>query len=454
MGMRERLRRPLRRAPHGRVLTLSLPELLLLGFLVLSAAGTVLLSLPIAAYQPLTWHQALFTATSAVTVTGLGVVDTPALTGFGQGVVLVLIQLGGIGFMTCAAMMMVMLGIRLPMHQKKLVSESLEHTSFHDLVEMVRLVILFSLIAELIGTLLLALAWVPDHGLAEGLWVSAFHAISAFNNAGFSTWSGSLTGEVADPLVNAVISLLFIVGGLGFLVIAELVNWRPGTRLSLHTRVVLHATLWLVLVALLTLLLLEWRNPATLGGLEGLGARLQAAWFQAVTPRTAGFNTLDTGAMTDPTALLTMLWMFIGAGSGSTASGIKVTTLVVLLLVARAFLRGEGRPVLFGRSLPDNTVMEAVAVALAGMLLIFTCLLILTITERGQAFLDLAFESVSAFGTVGLSRGITAELSVPGQLAITVTMLLGRVGPISLGYLIARRKVKGFRYAEGKVHIG
>ncbi|WP_280549570.1 TrkH family potassium uptake protein [Halomonas sp. 11-S5] len=454
MGMRERLRRPVRRAPHGRVITLSLPELLLLGFLALSAVGTLLLSLSIAAYHPLTWHQALFTATSAVTVTGLGVVDTSSLTWFGQGVVLVLIQVGGLGFMTCAAMMMVMLGVRLPMNQKKLISESLDHTSFPSLIQMVRLVMIFSLIAELSGTLLLAFAWVPDYGLAEGLWVSAFHAISAFNNAGFSTWSGSLTHEVADPLVNAVISLLFITGGLGFLVIAELVNWRPAARVSLHTRIVLHATFWLVVVAMLAVLVLEWQNPATLGGLDGLGARFQAAWFQAVTPRTAGFNTLDTGAMSDPTALLTMFWMFIGAGSGSTASGIKVTTLVVLLLVARAFLRGEARPVAFGRSLPDNTVMEAVAVALAGMLLIFTCLLILTITESGQTFLDLAFESVSAFGTVGLSRGITGELSVPGQLAIILTMLLGRVGPISLGYLIAKRKIKGFRYAEGKVHIG
>ncbi|TDO16554.1 MULTISPECIES: TrkH family potassium uptake protein [Halomonas] len=454
MGLRERLRRPVRRAPHGRRLSLNLPELLLLGFFVLSGVGTVLLSLPIAAYQPLTWDQALFTATSAVTVTGLGVIDTPSLTGFGQVVVLALIQVGGLGFMTCAAMMMVMLGIRLPMHQKKLISESLEHTSFQSLVEMVRLVILFALVAEVIGTLLLALAWVPDYGLAKGLWISVFHAISAFNNAGFSTWSGSLTGEVADPLVNAVISLLFIVGGLGFLVIAELVNWRSLERLSLHTRIVLHATFWLVLVAMLSLLLLEWNNPATLGGLEGIGTRLQAAWFQAVTPRTAGFNTLDIGAMSDSTALLTMLWMFIGAGSGSTASGIKVTTMVVLVLVARAFLRGESRAMAFSRSLPDNTVMEAVAVALAGMLLIFTCLLVLTITESGQAFLDLAFESVSAFGTVGLSRGITAELSLPGQLAIIVTMLLGRVGPISLGYLVARRKVTGFRYAEGKVHIG
>lgn len=454
MGMRERLRQPLRRLPHGSVLTLSLPELLLLGFMLLSSLGTLLLTLPSAADQPLTWHQALFTATSALTVTGLGVVDTPSLTLFGQIVVLSLIQIGGLGFMTCAAMMMVLLGVRLPLHHKRLISESLDHTSFNDLSHMVRLVVTFAFIVELGGTLLLAIAWVPDHGLAEGLWISAFHAISAFNNAGFSTWPDSLRHEVANPLVNAVIGLLFIIGGLGFVVIAELINRRSRARLSLHSRIVLHATLWLTLIAMACVLLLEWRNPATLDGLDSLGTRLQAAWFQAVTPRTAGFSTLDTGELSTPTALLTMLWMFIGAGSGSTASGIKVTTLVVLLLAARAFLRGQAQPVAFERSLPDMTVMGAVAVALAGILLIFSCLLTLTITEPGQGFLDLAFETVSAFGTVGLSRGVTSELSAPGQLALVVTMLLGRVGPISLGYLIAKRKVKGLRYAEGRIHIG
>ncbi|HSH48905.1 MAG TPA: potassium transporter TrkG, partial [Halomonas sp.] len=373
---------------------------------------------------------------------------------FGQIVVLALIQIGGLGFMTCAAMMMVVLGVRLPLHHKRLISESLDHTSFNDLNHMVRLVVTFALIMELAGTLLLAIAWVPDHGLAKGLWISAFHAISAFNNAGFSTWPDSLMREVASPLINAVISGLFIIGGLGFVVVAELINRRSRARLSLHSRIVLHATLWLTLIAMAWVLLLEWHNPATLGGLQGLAAKLQAAWFQAVTPRTAGFNTLDTGELSTPTALLTMLWMFIGAGPGSTASGIKVTTLVVLLLAARAFLRGQAQPAAFGRSLPDMTVMGAVAVALAGILLIFGCQLVLTITEPEQSFLDLAFEAVSAFGTVGLSRGVTGELSVPGQLALVATMLLGRVGPISLGYLIAKRKARGLRYAEGKVHIG
>lgn len=454
MRLRQRLASPLHYHPHGWIIRLSPPELLLIGFVLLSLLGTALLSLPDAAKVPLTWHEALFTATSAVTVTGLGVVETADLTLFGQSVVLGLIQLGGLGFMTFAALTFALLGMRLPMQQQALIRESLHSTSCATLLRLVRLVIGLALVAELAGTLLLAMEWVPRFGWREGLWVSLFHAVSAFNNAGFSTWPDSLRAEVANPLVNGVISVLFIIGGLGFMVIAELLEWRQRRRLSLHARLVLHASLWLTLVAMVALLGLEWRNPATLGGLEGLGTRLQAAWFQAVTPRTAGFTTLDIGALTTPTALLTMLWMFIGAGSGSTAGGIKVTTLMVLLLVARAFVAGRPQPVVFWRSIPENTVLKAVAVSMAGMLLVFLCLLVLTISEPGKAFLDLAFEAVSAFGTVGLSRGITADLSLGGQLALIVTMLLGRAGPLSLGYFITTRRRGGFKYAEDVVHLG
>ncbi|KXS38994.1 MAG: trk system potassium uptake protein TrkH [Halomonadaceae bacterium T82-2] len=454
MNYRQRIVRPLRYLPHGRVIRLSPPEILLFGFALLSGFGTLLLWLPISATVPLNWHEALFTATSAVTVTGLSVTQTADLTLFGQWVVLCLIQVGGLGFMTFAALTLVLMGMRLPLYQRNLVKESLNHTSFSELMTLVRLVVVFALVAEATGTLLLALSWVPRFGWSHGLWVSLFHAVSAFNNAGFSIWPDSLTSFVASPLVNLVISGLFIVGGLGFAVIAELLEWRRTRRLTLHARIVLQATFWLSLIGMLAVLALEWRNPATLGGLDSIGAKLQAAWFQAVTPRTAGFNTLDTGSLTDPTALLTMLLMFIGAGSGSTASGIKVTTFVVLLLVARAFIRGNSQPVAFNRSIPQETVIKAVAVALAGMLLIFTCLFLLTVTEPGKSFLDLAFESVSAFGTVGLSRGVTPDMSAGGQLTLIVTMLLGRVGPLSLGYLMSTQRDKGLRYARGSVQIG
>ncbi|QEA39189.1 Ktr system potassium transporter B [Pistricoccus aurantiacus] len=449
-----RYRHPWRRLPHGGVLVLSPPEALLLGFVLLCAVGTLLLSLPQASYEPLTWHEALFTATSAVTVTGLVVVDTSLFTPFGQSVILGLIQVGGLGFMTFAALTMLLLGMRMPIQQRKLIRETFNYTSLAELSQLVRLVILFALLSEALGTGLLALSWVPEYGWEHGLWVSLFHAISAFNNAGFSVWPNSLIDHAHDPLINIVISALFILGGLGFAVVGELYQWRRGKLLSLHTRVTLWATFWLALAGLAAMLILEWRNPATLGGLDSFGARLQVAWFQAVTPRTAGFNTLDIAELTTPMTQLTMLLMFIGAGAGSTASGIKVTTFVVLLLVARAFLQGNNQPAILGRSIPQVIVIKAVAVALAGMLLIFLCLFVLTWSESDASFLDLAFETVSAFGTVGLSRGITDDLSIPSQLALIVTMLLGRVGPLSLGYFIAASKARGITYARGSVQIG
>ncbi|WP_251976580.1 TrkH family potassium uptake protein [Salinicola avicenniae] len=455
MSLAARLRRPFRRAPHGRVIRLSPPEILLVGFTLLCALGALLLWLPGSATRPLAWHEALFTATSAVTVTGLSVIDVGQdLTFTGQLILLLLIQVGGLGFMTFAALTVLLLGARLPLQQQSLVREALGEIAFSQVARLVRLVMVFALLVESGGTLLLALRWVPEYGLSQGLWHSLFHAVSAFNNAGFSTWSESLTKAVDDPLITLVVTTLFIVGGLGFVVISDLYRQRRWSRLAMQTKVVLLATLWLNLAATALLLWLEWSNPDTLGGLDDVFARLQAAWFQAVTPRTAGFNTLDPGALTDASSLLVMLLMFIGGGSSSTASGIKITTFVVLLLTARAFYRNTEHPTAFGRSIPQETVIKAITVALAGVLLVFLTLFGLSVTDRDQTFLDLAFEAVSAFGTVGLSRGVTADLSLPGQFLLGLTMLLGRVGPLSVGYFLATRQARGLRYARGEIQIG
>lgn len=451
----QRLKRPLRRSPHGSVIRLSPPELLLLGFTFLCALGALALWLPGSATRPLAWHEALFTATSAVTVTGLTVIDVGQdLTFVGQLVLTVLIQIGGLGFMTFAALTVLLLGARLPLSQQNLVREALGEIAFSDVRHLIKLVIAFALIVESLGTLVLALHWIPEYGWTDGAWHSLFHAVSAFNNAGFSTWSDGLVAEVDDPLVNVTITFLFIVGGLGFVIVNDLYRRRRWSRLAMQTKVVLLATFWLNVVAMALLLALEWRNPGTLGGMDDVFGRIQAAWFQAVTPRTAGFNTLDTAALTDASTLFTMLLMFIGGGSSSTASGIKITTFVVLLLTARAFYRSTESPTAFGRSIPQETVIKAITVALAGVLLVFLALFGLTITEREQRFLDLAFETVSAFGTVGLSRGITEDISLPGQLLLGITMLLGRVGPLSVGYFLATRQSRGLRYARGEIQIG
>ncbi|MEC9483632.1 MAG: TrkH family potassium uptake protein [Halomonas sp.] len=454
MKFGQRLGHSVKHMPHGQVARLSPPLVMLSGFALLGLLGTLLLLLPMTSDIPLSWHQAVFTATSAVTVTGLTVVDTAQMSLFGQSVIPALIQLGGIGFMTIAALIMSSLGMRMPLQQQNMIRENLHSTSFRGLLGLVRLVILFTLTAEALGAVLLATVWVPAYGWLQGSWISVFHAVSAFNNAGFSILPHGLAPWVANPVVNGVMSLLFIAGGLGFVVLAELAEWPRRRALSLHARIILHGTLWLAVSATVALLLLEWSNPQTLGGLDSFVARLQAAWFQAVTPRSAGFSTIEIPARAAPATLLIRLLMFVGAGSGSTASGIKIGTFMVILLVARSFLRGSTQPAIFGRAIPEKTVFKAIAVALAGMLLIFVALFALTLVETDKSFIDLAFETVSAFGTVGLSRGITAELSVPGQLLLCVTMLLGRVGPISLGYFITTRAKPGIQYAEGHVHIG
>ncbi|MCM2130600.1 TrkH family potassium uptake protein [Larsenimonas rhizosphaerae] len=438
-----------------RALQLNPPLMLLTGFTVLAILGTLALQLPGSTTISITWMEALFTATSAITVTGLGVMDVGQhLTTWGQVILLILIQLGGLGFMTFAALTMVFLGARLPIQQQNVVRESLNQSSYSDLLQLVRLVIVFALVVELLTTLLLAIAWVPDLGWHKGLWYSVFHAISAFNNAGFSLWSDSLVHYAGSPLVTLTITASFIIGGLGFAVVQELLKHRRHTPWSMQTRLVILTTVGLNVVGTLMFALLEWHNPHTLGGMPSLSDKWLAAWFQAVTPRTAGFNTIDTGDLTTPSSLLTMLYMFIGGGPGSTASGIKVTTFVVLLLTARAFLRGSTEPVIFSRRISSEIVFKAVAVALSAMILVFTVLFGLSITEPGKPFLDLAFETVSAFGTVGLSRGVTPHLSGEGQLLLVLTMLLGRVGSLSLGYFLATRQTPGLRYAKGRIQIG
>lgn len=455
--------RPLTRSPRGPIIHLSPPEILLGGFLGLSLLGACLLKLPGMHHEGLSWLSALFTATSAVTVTGLSVTPLSEFTVYGQTVVMVLIQLGGLGFMTLAALSLIMLGQRLPMHQTSLVREALNRSSSREIGRLLKMITVFALTLELVGALLLAIDWVPRHGWYQGLWLSLFHSISSFNNAGFTLWPDSLIRDAANPLVTGVISVLFMTGGIGFAVIGELrerrreYGWRvllQPSRFSVQTRLILEATVILNLLSLVVILALEWRNPGTLGGMATQGERILAAAFTAVTPRTAGFSVIDTSAMTHASTLWTMALMFIGGGSGSTASGIKLTTFVVLLLTTRSFLRREASPSLHGRRIGDETIFKAISVALAALLLIFTMLFALTITDPDHDFLTLAFEIVSAFGTVGLSRGLTPELSAPGQLIIIITMLLGRTGPLALGYLLATRKHHGINYARTELSIG
>lgn len=430
------------------------PAILAVLYAVLITLGAVLLKLPIATPAPITWSDAVFTATSAVTVTGLVVIDTGSqLTIFGQAVVMVLIQLGGLGLMTFAVLILSMLGLPVSMSQRIFLRDDLNQTSISDLLVLVRGILKVVLVCELLGVALLSFVFVPEFGWVVGLWQALFHTISAFNNAGFALFPDSLSRWVGNPIVNLVVPALFIFGGLGFVVVAELYAERTWRGFSLHTKLMLTGTLALIVWSVLTFAVLEWTNPRTLGGLDGIADRLWASWFQGVTTRTAGFNTVDIGGIHDSTAMMFMSLMVIGGGSTSTAGGIKVTTFIVLLLATVAFFQRRTQLHVFGRSLGSDEVMKVLALTMVSMLTVFMAIFLITISHDGD-FLDLVFEVTSAFGTVGLSRGATGELDGLGRAVIIAVMFIGRVGPLTLGFFLATHSKPRVAYPPSKVYLG
>ncbi len=440
---------------------LGLPAPLLLAMLYagLIVIGAATLALPVSSIDGLSLSDALFMATSAVTVTGLSVVDIGShLTVFGQLVMLILVQLGGIGLMTFAVLILSSLGLPVGLPQKTFLQEDLARTSLTQLLELVRLIVRVFLVAEVLGAALLTIAFVPDHGWTHGVWLAVFHAISAFNNAGFSLFPDSLVGYALNPIVNSVIPLLFIVGGLGFAVLFDISSVLRRTHpawhlLSLHTRIMLVGTTCLIAASVVGVSALEWHNPDTLGAYTTAAERMTVGWFQATTTRTAGFNTTDVALLNESTSLLVIVLMIIGGGTTSTAGGIKVTTVFVLLLATVAFLQRRDHLQAFGRSIGLDQVLKAMALLTMSLFALLTALFILLI-DHELPFLALLFEAASAFGTVGLSRGVTGELDALGRAVICVLMFLGRVGPLSLGFCLALSVQRRVRYPQGEIHLG
>ncbi|MDY7221092.1 TrkH family potassium uptake protein [Halalkalibacterium halodurans] len=440
-------------ALKGKVIHLSPPQILALSFLVFIMIGTLLLKLPIASTTYISWIDAMFTATSAITVTGLVVVDTGTdYTVFGQVVIMILIQLGGLGLMTFAVLAVMMLGKKIGLQQRILIQEAMNQTSLGGLIRLVRVLLLFTLMMETIAFILLSIRWVPEFGWREGMYQSLFHTISAFNNAGFSLWSDSLSAYVGDPAVNLIITILFITGGIGFTVLADLWYKKTFRALSLHSKIMLLGTLALNCIAFIAIFILEYANPHTLGGLAQ-SDRFWGAYFQAVTPRTAGFNTLEIADMTTASIVLILLLMFIGAGSASTASGIKVTTFFVMILATWSFLKGRAETVVFERTIKLHTILRALAIIVISMMIVFIAVFILAITEDAP-FIVKVFEVFSAFGTVGLSMGLTGELTTLGKMTIMIVMFIGRVGPLTMAFTLARPKQSNIRYPEDEVFTG
>ncbi|MDR7483901.1 MAG: potassium transporter TrkG [Armatimonadota bacterium] len=433
---------------------LSPAQTIIMGFASIILVGAVLLTLPAASEsgRPTPWLTALFTATSATCVTGLVVVDTADhYSTFGELVILGLIQVGGFGYMTSWALLALLLGWRIGLRERIVLTQAHGLYEVGGVVRFTRRIIGTALVIEALGAVILALRWLPQMPMGRAIYYGIFHSVSAFNNAGFDLMGGfrSLTAYAADPIVSLTVAALIIVGGIGFSVIMDV----RARRLTLHSRTVLLATGLLVGVGTLLVFLLEFSNPKTLGPLPA-PARVLAAFFQAVTPRTAGFSTVDTAGLTQPTLMLIITLMFIGASPGGTGGGIKTTTFITPLAVILSTIRGTGEPALFRRRIPIFVVHKAVTLALMAMAYVITMSTLLTLVE-GTELLAALFEITSGFGTVGLSTGLTPHLSPLGQVIVMVTVFSGRVGLLTLAFSLTRReRPPVVRYPEERLYVG
>ncbi|MEB3224955.1 MAG: TrkH family potassium uptake protein [Synechococcus sp.] len=436
-----------------------------LGFLGAIIFGTLLLMLPFATASgdwnsPLT---ALFTATSAVCVTGLVVVDTgTAFSHFGQGVILLLIQLGGLGYMTLSTFLMLLLGRRFDLAQKFAIKESFDQPYSQGSRNLIRSIIATTLLGELTGIILLFIHFSQDFSPGKGLWLAIFHSISAWNNAGFSLFADSLVGYQHALLLNIAISGLVIFGGIGYEAIIEMYLWlrhrwlrkrRPFT-FSLNFSVVTTTTLWLLGLGTVAFLFVEWANPATLAGM-GWGEKAIAAWFQSMTTRTAGFNSIDIGQMTTAGLFITMGLMFIGASPSGTGGGIKTTTINILANCTKSVLYGQDRVTVFNREIDQSIVFKAIAVVFGSVTVITISTAIISISNPDLELIAVLFEVISAFATVGLSTGITASLSPIGQMTLILTMYCGRVGVLLLmSAIVGEVAPRRISYPEENLLVG
>ena len=424
--------------------------------------GTLLLALPVSSRSGISCglRPALFTATSATCVTGLVLYDTwTQWSGFGQTVIISLIEIGGLGFMSAASVVVFLFRRKVGLRQRMVMAQALSLTDMEGVVRLQKLVLLGSLSVQGIGALILALRFWPEYGFATALKWGAFHAISAFCNAGFDifgciTPGTSLMEFNSDPVVILTLSVLVVVGGLGFLVWQEMITERRWKKFSVYTKLVLTMSAALLLLGWAAFCLLEWNNPGTLGVMD-TGDKLLNGLFQSVTVRTAGFAAIDQGALTDASKGLSMVLMLIGGSSGSTAGGVKTVTIVVLVLFLATRARGRSTVCAFKRTIPDSQVLDAMTICSIVVGLAVFGAIFITATSP-ISFVDAAFESVSALATVGITAGVTTSLSIPAQFLIILYMYFGRVGvlTISLGFLMGDKAEERFRYAQTNLLIG
>ena len=418
-------------------------QILALGFLLVILVGALILTLPISTStgESTNFLDALFTATSAVCVTGLVVVDTGTYWNtFGQTVIMILIEIGGLGFMSFTTLIAIILGKKITLRERLILQDAMNTFNIQGLVKMVRYVLVFTVSVQFFGALLFSTQFVPEYGLGRGMFYSIFHSISAFYNS--------------NIVVIMVASALIIIGGLGFTVWSELYSNKSLRKVSLHSKMVILMTTVLVLGGALLMFLFENNNVNTIGNMSFIDKVINS-FFASVTPRTAGFNSIPTDGMTTAGQFLTIILMFIGGSPGSTAGGIKTTTIGILIVTIVCVIQGREDSEVFKKRFSKDLVYKAFTLIFIGVSLVIVVTMLLSYTEKGASFIALFYETVSAFGTAGLTLGLTSELSNIGKGLIIFMMYLGRVGPLTVVLSITRkRKNSGIKYPEGKILIG
>lgn len=438
---------------------LSPARLIILLFFFAIVTGTVLLMFPISAMDgySVSFVDALFTATSAVSSTGLTVLNTSeAFSQFGQVTIMILVQIGGLGFMTLGVLIALLLGKKIGMRTRLFIQASTQSVSGRGLVRLSIYIFAIALIFEGIATLILSIRFSADMPVGDAVYHGMFHAVTAFNNAGFTLFDDNLIDYRNDPFITYTILTLIIVGGLGFIVIVDLFQKRKWRQFTLHTKIVLIGSAFLILFGTLALFLIELLNGNPVSATSFL-KNFEAALFQSVTSRSAGYNTVEIGGLLTSSQFIIIILMFIGAASGSTGGGVKVNTFFIVILAAFTTFRGGGPIQFLRRTIPVDAVMRALAVVLSAIVAVVILTIILSITEGLllDGFLVVLFEAVSALSTAGLSTGLTPELTDPGKIVVSVAMLIGRLGPLTLAYALARRiKTTKVNYPEEKMLIG
>lgn len=437
---------------------LSHSQILAGGFFIIILIGAIILNMQFSSSkgENIGFLDALFTATSSVCVTGLIVADTGTYwSNFGKLVIMVLIQIGGLGFMTIGTLGVLISGEKLSYSNKLLIQDSLSHEKTSGIIKFCKRIVLVSLFIEFVGAICLSFAFVPEFGLVKGLWYGIFHSVTAFCNAGFDIMGNfsSLTSYFNNPIVNITIMLLIILGGLGFSTIFDINRKRAFKKFRLNTKIILITTAILIVIPTFLFFIFEMNNPKTLGNMN-LGEKIFASLFQVVSPRTAGYNTIELSQMYDSTKFLTIILMFIGGAPASTAGGLKITTFAIIIISVYCLFKQRSEIEIFGRTIPFKNLNKALVSLVIGFTLIITGTMII-LSNSDFDFLTVLYEVTSAYATVGLTLGITTKLNAVCKITLIILMFMGRVGSLTVLYsFIKTDSKKKYKYPKEEINIG